>query len=248
MDFLTPYVNVARHHSDGSATLTISTEQGSHFAKHVAGDFNPIHNEDAKRYCVPGDLLFAIALLRYSLSASMEFTFLEMLGGNTEIVCPAETAEHTNPALLDSNGKPLIAISAQGPRQKNTDVITALIRSYVRFSGQNFPAILGPLMQQHGVMINTQRPLVIYESMGFELDDIHYSDITLALDNSTLDINGKRGTATLFFSLLSNGKLIGQGRKKLLLSGLREYDEAAIRILRDSYLASRDSYQNPNSD
>ena len=36
MDFLTPYVNVARHHSDGSATLTISTEQGSHFAKYVA--------------------------------------------------------------------------------------------------------------------------------------------------------------------------------------------------------------------
>ena len=82
MDFLTPYIDY-----DGDERITISAEQGSHFAKDVAGDFNPIHNTDAKRFCVPGDLLFAITLLRYGLRSKMDFRFLEMLPADSGIIC-----------------------------------------------------------------------------------------------------------------------------------------------------------------
>ncbi|MEO1880948.1 MAG: DUF3581 family protein, partial [Methylococcales bacterium] len=60
--------------------VAITAEQGSLFAKEVAGDFNPIHDVDSKRFCVPGDLLFAIVLEKYGLSKTMNFTFTGMLG------------------------------------------------------------------------------------------------------------------------------------------------------------------------
>ena len=50
------------YYSDGNGHIAISREQASDFAKGVAGDFNPIHDVDAKRFCVPGDLLFSLAL------------------------------------------------------------------------------------------------------------------------------------------------------------------------------------------
>ena len=39
--------------------FSFTRKQASDFAKQVASDFNPIHDEDAKRFCVPGDLLFS---------------------------------------------------------------------------------------------------------------------------------------------------------------------------------------------
>ena len=55
--------------------VVISAEQASHFAKGVAGDYNPIHNPDARRFCVPGDLLFALVLAKFGLSRHMTFRF-----------------------------------------------------------------------------------------------------------------------------------------------------------------------------
>ena len=49
-------------------------------------------------------------------------------------------------------------------------MIEQLVRSYVLFSGQNFPYILVPLMAEHNVMINPARPLAIYQSMSLHLD------------------------------------------------------------------------------
>ena len=262
MDLLQPFINI--HHEQSTSSemhLSISAEQGSRFAKEVAGDFNPIHNFDAKRFCVPGDLLFAIALNRYGLHASMQFNFLDMLGANVTFICPANDTSPTAPSavsaiqlpqlpqlpqLIDHKGKALLSITAAGEQTQDNTKITQLIRNYVRFSGQNFPHILVPLMKQHGVMINPARPLVIYESMAFELDDINANDISLTLQDSTLDVVGKRGNAELIFSLQSNGKCIGRGLKKLVLSGLRDYDETSISELANSYLASRDAYQIKN--
>jgi len=53
--------------------ISVSAEQGNNFAKFIADDFNPIHDTQSKRFCVPGDLLFAIALERYGLHESMSF-------------------------------------------------------------------------------------------------------------------------------------------------------------------------------
>lgn len=48
-------------------------------------------------------------------------------------------------------------------------------------------------MQEQGVMINPARPLIIYKDMSFELDDVQAENISLRLDSSTLDVQGKRG-------------------------------------------------------
>ena len=39
--------------------VSFTRQQASDFAKKVGDDFNPIHDVTAKRFCVPGDLLFA---------------------------------------------------------------------------------------------------------------------------------------------------------------------------------------------
>ena len=64
----------------GAHQYTVSAEQGSTFAKNIAGDFNPIHDAESKRFCVPGDLLFALALQEYGLHQRMDFQFLDLLG------------------------------------------------------------------------------------------------------------------------------------------------------------------------
>jgi hypothetical protein len=48
------------HESD----ISIVAEQASMFAKEVAHDFNPLNDVEAKRFCVPGDLLFSMALVK----------------------------------------------------------------------------------------------------------------------------------------------------------------------------------------
>ena len=48
--------------------ISFTRQQASDFAKNVADDFNPLHDIDAKRFCVPGDLLFAISLETAGLS------------------------------------------------------------------------------------------------------------------------------------------------------------------------------------
>ena len=42
------------------------------------------------------------------------------------------------------------------------------------------------------------------------------------------DISGKRGEVELAFNLVDDGKLAGRGRKRMILSGLREYDRQVM--------------------
>lgn len=64
-----------RFHTIQDGCVHISASQASQFAKEVAGDFNPIHDPDARRFCVPGDLLFAVVVSRFGLSRHMTFQF-----------------------------------------------------------------------------------------------------------------------------------------------------------------------------
>src|SRR5690554_7002640 len=75
--FLDPY------HTQTGSTIRIAAQQASDFAKRVAGDFNPIHDAGARRFCVPGDLLFALVLSRFGLSRHMDFRFRSMVGDGT---------------------------------------------------------------------------------------------------------------------------------------------------------------------
>jgi len=217
--------------------LSFSRQQASDFAKNVAGDFNPIHDVDSKRFCVPGDLLFSVILHHYGLRQRMVFNFSGMVGDDRQLLLPPCEGEHL--ALLDSNGKKFLAIECNGRVSNDAELIESLSRNYVEFSSQAFPHILQPLMQKQNVMINPDRPLIIYESMSFELDRLDIKHVKLALDSKNLIVKGKRGAVTLEYHLLGDGEKIGRGCKRMVLSGLREYDDARMQQLMQDYAAKQ---------
>jgi hypothetical protein len=203
----------------------ISAAQGSAFAKDIAGDFNPIHDADSPRFCVPGDLLFALVLTKTGLSSRMEFLFTGMVGADVPLRLDISADQVT---VRDQAGKPCLSVSRAGPSTQDPELIESLIRCYVAFSGHNFPHFLVPLMERHGVMINPDRPLVIYERMSFELSRLDRPADGIQLTDSTLDISGRRGDVRLRFDLTARGERIGEGAKKLVLSGLRPLEQAAL--------------------
>ncbi|WP_444985149.1 DUF3581 domain-containing protein [Halomonas mongoliensis] len=213
-------------HTPAGDRVAISAEQASRFAKGVAGDYNPIHNPDARRFCVPGDLLFALVLGRFGLSQRMDFRFLNMVGDGTPL-CFQES-DDGRIRVCDEGGKCYLEVERSGEVTRDEAVVEAFTRCYVAFSGKNFPHYLKPLMEAQGVMFNPRRPLVIYDSMGFSLERLDDLAPALELSNSSLEVNGKRGDCLLEFRIQSGGEPIGIGSKKLVVSGLCDYDPAAM--------------------
>ncbi len=220
--------------------IRISALQASRFAKEIAGDFNPLHDPDNKRFCVPGDLLFALVLAHYGVNRRMNFSYAGMLGDGKTLEIPSATGDSFS--LQDASGKTYLEVSRSGENCRDQTLIENLTRRYVAFSGQNFPHILVPLMQRHRVMINTVRPLVIYESMSFDLERLDLVEVKLELADSTLEVKGKRGDARLYFKLRSGAEVVGTGFKKLVLSGLRDYDHTAVQGLVDRYSERKAAY------
>ena len=202
--------------------ILVSRQQASDFAKQVANDYNPIHDVDSKRFCVPGDLLFSLVLKHYGLSQHMRFRFAGMVGDNIQLIFPETDSEELT--IRGDNGKEYLHFERSGERTDDLDVIEKLVKVYVAFSGHAFPHVLVPLMEQHNVMINPDRPLIIYESMELDLDRLDLEDPSLDLEKTTLEVNGKRGQVTLQFSLKDGRQAVGHGTKKMVLSGLRPYD------------------------
>jgi len=216
-------MNIKNHFQLNDSKLSFNRSQASDFAKKVAGDFNPIHDTDSKRFCVPGDLLFSVIIHHYGLRQKMIFNFSGMVGDNVNLILPDCDQEHL--AFLDENGKKYLAIECAGDTSNNETLIESLTTHYVEFSSQAFPHILVPLMSERGVMINPDRPLIIYESMSFELDTLDIDSINLQLSSTTFQAEGKRGNVTLEYDLLSEDKKVGHGCKRMVLSGLRPYDD-----------------------
>lgn len=209
---------------DGRAHITAL--QASRFAKEIAGDFNPIHDPDARRFCVPGDLLFAVVLSRFGLSANMTFQFRSLLGDGV----PLEFREPTEGTIevCDENGKVYLEVTRSGATTRDDTVIENFTRCYVAASGKNFPHTLQPLMESKGVMFNPDRPMVMYESMSLALDTLDALTPELELHNADLEANGKRGNVTLEYRLLSDGQPVGEVAKRLVLGGLRPYSQDAM--------------------
>ncbi|WP_444997672.1 DUF3581 family protein [Aliikangiella sp. IMCC44359] len=219
--------------------VSFSKEQGSRFAKEIAGDFNPLHDVDNKRFCVPGDLLFAATLSQFGISQSMSFKFKEMVSGDVAV----KFTESDNAILLEGdNDKQYLTIAKQGESTKNHDFIETLIKNYVAFSGETFPGILVSLMKQEGVMINPDKPMVIYEMMQLDLSE--FSDIgpEVVLTHSKLDVNGRRGLVIMEFDLRVDSRSIGQGKKQIIMGGLRPYEQDRIDWLVDYYAQRKIEY------
>jgi len=218
--------------------LSFSRQQASDFAKKVAGDFNSIHDVDSKRFCVPGDLLFSVIIHHYGLRQTMGISFSGMVSDDVTLILPEVDAREIS--IYDENDKKYLDVSTNGEHTRNPGLIESLSRSYVEFSGHTFPHVLVPLMKDNNVMINTERPLVMYDHMRISLDTLDIDSVKLDLSTSIFRLYGKRGDVALNYDLSCNGEKVGKGQKKMVLSGLREYDQPSIDKLIEAYNARKD--------
>ncbi|MGF1775190.1 DUF3581 domain-containing protein [Vibrio maritimus] len=232
--FLTPYI------SRENSKFQFTRQQASHFAKKVAGDFNPIHDEDSKRFCVPGDLLFAALLDKEGISQKMRFEFSGMVNDGVEL--EVQRNSDSESVVVDDNGKEYLRFSHSGEQSRSAEFIEHVVSNYVQFSGMNFPHIMVPLMQEKQMMINSQRPLVIYESMEVEFSRLDLTHPEVEFSGATFDIEGKRGTVTLNFNFKEDGIVIGKGVKRMVASGLKPYSDEAIDDLVERFNARKDAF------
>jgi len=226
-------MDLNNYYSTSDSKFQFTRQQASKFAKNIAGDFNPIHDQDNKRFCVPGDLLFSLVLQHYGISEKMNFEF----GGMVADQIPLQFIETENQQIniCDEKEKVYLTVQRSGKKTENSELINNLIQAYVGFSGQTFPHVLVPLMKQHNKMINPDRPLVIYNNMLIDINDLNISNPTLKLVNSNLDIDGKRGNVCLKFHIIQEGNIVGSGEKNMVLSSLRDFEEDKIAQLVESY-------------
>ncbi|MCP4128998.1 MAG: DUF3581 domain-containing protein [Gammaproteobacteria bacterium] len=229
---------LSKYYLEPESGVRFTREQASEFAKQIAGDFNPLHDPDNKMFCVPGDLLFSVALTKLGLSQKMKFTFSGMVNDDTTLQFHSDGAESVE--ARDHEGKVYLSIQRSGETSVDEDAICSLARSYVEFSGRTFPHILVPLMQQENVMINPARPLVIYESMEIDLDHLAITQPELELTETSLEVNGKKSRARLGFCLKQDGEIVGSGTKYMALRGLRPYDQEAIDKIVHDYMQRRE--------
>lgn len=211
--------------------MSFSREQGSRFAKTLADDFNPLHDTDAKRFCVPGDLLFSIVLKKYGISEKMSFSFLGMVTEKTRLVLPEASEE----LVITDGVKSYLSVKRSGEVTQSLELIDNLIKSYVAFSGTAFPHVIVPLMAEQNAMINPARPMVLYQSMSIDLDRLDLTAPKLVFTQPKFEYEGKRGNITLPFDLIENDEVVGRGEKHMVVSGIKPYDEIAITELVADY-------------
>ena len=220
--------------------ISFRREQGSRFAKEVAGDFNPLHDVAAKRFCVPGDLLFAVLVMEKGLHQHMAIRFSGMVTDGVGLTIAAPAPGQC--VLMDDGGKAYLEAECGGEVSHDEELLGDLVTSYVEFSGRTFPHILVPLLEREGVMINPKRPMVIYERMEISLDSVVLPSVALAFDRAEIEVSGKRGEVHLLFDFFAGGDKVGRGRKKMLLSGLQPYDAEAVDALVSTFNRTKNAY------
>ncbi len=232
--FLTPYF------SSHGEQFQFTREQASHFAKRIAGDYNPIHDEDNKRFCVPGDLLFAVLVSKEGISQKMRFKFSGMVSDGVPLHIENKS-EHES-AVVDESGKEYLHMFHEGEVNHDSAFIEHVVTNYVQFSGMNFPHIMVPLMEEQQMMINCQRPLVIYESMEVEFSRLNLTHPEVEFSGATFDVEGKRGVVTLNFTFKEDNGVVGKGIKRMVATGLKPYDKEAVNDLVQRFHARKDAF------
>ncbi|MBL0709623.1 MAG: DUF3581 domain-containing protein [Colwellia sp.] len=224
-----------------SEKISFTRQQASDFAKQVADDFNPLHNIEAKRFCVPGDLLFSVIIAKAGLHKEMNFNFSGMVNDGITLSFPNKITDNFD--VNDDKDKTYLSIDVSGEKTHCPSLINALTKAYVDFSGHTFPNILVKLMTEHNVMINPARPMIMYQCMKISLKRLDIKTLSLKLAKTSLSIEGKRGDAWLEFDLISEGEVVGHGKKHMLLSGLREYCQESVKTMISQYEESKVKYK-----
>jgi len=188
------------------------------------------------------NLLFSVIIHHYGLRQTMGFSFSGMVGDDVTLILPEVDAREIS--VYDENDKKYLDVSTNGNKSNDDKLINSLTRTYVEFSGHTFPHVLVPLMRDNNVMITTERPLVIYDHMRISLNTLDIDSVELSLSDSIFRLYGKRGDVALNYDICCNGEQVGKGQKKMVLSGLREYEQSKIDELVDSYTARKKRYLN----
>ncbi|WP_411992291.1 DUF3581 family protein [Agarivorans sp. DSG3-1] len=232
-------MNLSQYFSREDQQFVFSRQQACDFAKGVANDFNAIHDADSSRFCVPGDLLFSVMLSELGLNQDMQFTFAGMV---TDGVPLSIKQQQDACQLVDQNDKEYLQLTRSGDNLKDQAIIGDLIKDYVRFSGQNFPHILVPLLEEQGLMLNRKRPLVIYENMSLHFERLPTCSPQLEFAGGEFIPNGKRGVAILKFVISEAGETIGTGQKRMVIGSLLPYEKAESDILIANYDGCRQAF------
>jgi hypothetical protein len=75
--------------------------------------------------------------------------------------------------------------------------------------------------------------------MSLHLDRLDLQQPSVELADTRMVVEGKRGDVELQFRLMDGDHIVGCGVKKIILSGLREYQQAAV----DEMVADYKSWQ-----
>jgi len=207
-------------------TFSFTREQGSGFAKDIAGDLNPLHDVAAKRFCVPGDLLFAVVLSKRGISQRMRFDFSGMVSDGLEL--QIHQSSENDSAIQDANDKPYLKIHREGDVTTDQQLIRHIICQYVEFSGHTYPDIMQPLLAEQNVMLNPDRPLAIYQSMALTLERLDLNKPTVESSDAILTVNGKKGSARLKFNLIESGEIVGHGEKFMVIGRLKPHVQSEV--------------------
>ena len=78
--------------------------------------------------------------------------------------------------------------------------------------------------------------------MSLHLDCLDLKQPLVELADSEMKVNGKRGDVELRFDLMDGAEKVGWGVKKIILSGLREYQQTAIDEMSADYNSWQASY------
>ncbi|PKH09594.1 DUF3581 family protein [Moritella sp. Urea-trap-13] len=227
-------------YSQKDSSFRFTQQQASRFAKTVANDYNKIHDVDNKRFCVPGDLLFAVSLAKFGLSETMKIDFTGMVKNDTDLVFSPLLDNKTE--ILNPEQKSFMELELGGQSSHDESIISKIIKEYVQFSGKNFPDIMVPLMRSKNLMFNPARALIMYKSMQISMTRVQVNSIELKFDEAIIEVQGKRATVTFKFDFYEGDDKVGTGQKIMLLSGLIAYEEAVMAGVIADYQSAKTKY------
>jgi hypothetical protein len=220
-----------------SDQLWVTADQGSRFAKEIAGDHNPLHDAESSRFCVPGDLLFALIVRRYGLARHFSLSFRGMLRAGTRLSFPSQPAQAFT--IADENDRDTVEVQYDRPVTTDPAALLALIEAYVASSGETFPDRLGPLLAEAGVMFNPQRPFLVYDGMALDIQRAPGTDVRVTPADASLAVNGKRADVQFDYRIADGDGALGEASKRMVVSGLRPYDAEAMTAVIAAYHARR---------
>ncbi|KXO14049.1 hypothetical protein AKG98_113 [Moritella sp. JT01] len=227
-------------YSQKDSSFRFTQQQASRFAKAVANDYNKIHDVDNKRFCVPGDLLFAVSLAKFGLSETMKIDFTGMVKNDVDLQFSPLLNNKT--AIVNADEQAFMELELGGNTSHDEEIISKIIKEYVQFSGKNFPEIMVPLMRSENLMFNPARALIMYKCMQISLTRVDVKSIALKFDEAIINVHGKRATVTFKFDFYEGDEKVGTGQKEMLLSGLIPYEESVMDGVIADYQAAKNKY------